>query len=155
MSKAFEEAVSKLGLTLPRISAPAGSYTPTVITGNLLFISGQVSQVEGTACLGKLGAELSIVQGQEAARLCALNLLAHLAAAVGGDLDRVRRCVRLGGFINAVPEFRDHAQVMNGASDLIVSVLGERGRHVRTSVGAGSLPRGAAVEAEAIFEIAP
>jgi enamine deaminase RidA (YjgF/YER057c/UK114 family) len=155
MSNAFEAALSSLGLTLPTISSPAGSYTPTVITGNLLFISGQVSQVEGTVWAGKLGGELSIAQGQEASKLCALNLLAHLAAAVGGDLGRVRRCVRLGGFINAVPEFRDHAQVMNGASELIVAVLGERGRHVRTSVGAGSLPRGAAVEAEAIFEIVP
>ena len=153
MSNAFEEALNALGLTLPRVSAPAGSYTPAVITGDLLFISGQVSQIEGSALTGKLGAELSVAQGQEASRLCALNLLAHLAAAVGGDLDRVRRCVRLGGFINAVADFRDHAQVMNGASDLIVSVLGERGRHVRTSVGAGSLPRGAAVEVEAVFEI--
>jgi enamine deaminase RidA (YjgF/YER057c/UK114 family) len=155
MSNAFEEALAKQGLTLPTVSTPAGSYTPTTITGNLLFISGQISQLDGAICTGKLGDALSVAQGQDAARQCALQLLAHLAAAVGGNVERVRRCVRLAGFINATAEFRDHAQVMNGASDLIVAVLGERGRHARTSVGASSLPRGAAVEVEAVFEIAP
>jgi len=155
MSDLLVDALAKLGLTLPAVSVPAGAYTPTVITGNLLFIAGQISRTEETSFTGRLGAELSLEQGQEAARLCALNVLAHVAAAVSGDLARVRRCVRIGGFINAVPEFRDHAQVMNGASELMTAVFGERGRHVRTSVGAASLPRGAAVEVEAVFEVAP
>jgi enamine deaminase RidA (YjgF/YER057c/UK114 family) len=149
------DALARLGLTLPAVSTPAGAYTPTVITGDLLFVAGQVSRTDEVSYLGQLGAELSLEQGQEAARLCALHVLAHVAAAVAGDLGRVRRCVRLGGFVNAVPGFRDHAQVMNGASELMLAVFGERGRHVRTSVGAGSLPRGAAVEVEAVFEIAP
>lgn len=155
MSDLPVDPLAKLGLRLPAVSSPAGAYTPTVLTGNLLFVAGQVSRTDEVSYLGQLGAELSVEQGQEAARLCALNILAHVAAAVGGDLGRVQRCVRLGGFVNAIPAFRDHAQVMNGASELMLTVFGERGRHVRTSVGAGSLPRGAAVEVEAVFEIAP
>jgi len=155
MSDRYSDALAELGLSLPEVSSPAGAYVPTVVTGNLLFIAGQISQVDGVVHAGKLGAELSIEEGQVAARLCALNVVAHVAAAVGGDLDRVRRCVRLGGFVNAVPDFRDHAQVLNGASELLVALFGERGRHVRAAIGAGSLPRGAAVELEAVFEIAP
>jgi len=155
MSDLLVDALAKLGLTLPEVSVPAGAYSSTVITGNLLFIAGQTSRTNGVTYAGRLGAELSLEQGQEAARLCALNVIAHVAAAVAGDLDRVRRCVRVGGFVNAVPEFRDHALVMNGASDLMTAVFGERGRHVRTSVGVGSLPRGTAVEVEAIFELTP
>ena len=155
MSDHYSDALAALGLSLPTVSTPAGAYTSTVVTGNLLFVSGQISHVDGVSYAGKLGADLSLEQGQAAARLCALNLVAHAAAAVGGDLDRVRRCVRLGGFVNAVPEFRDHSQVLNGASELMVTLFGERGRHVRAAIGAGSLPRGAAVEVEAVFEIAP
>jgi enamine deaminase RidA (YjgF/YER057c/UK114 family) len=155
MSDRYTDALAELGLSLPQVSTPAGAYVPTVVTGNLLFIAGQISQRDGVIHAGKLGAELSLEDGQAAARLCALNLVAHAAAVVGGDLDRVRRCVRLGGFVNAVPEFRDHALVLNGASELIVALFGERGRHVRAAIGAGSLPRGAAVEVEAVFEIAP
>jgi len=155
MSDVYSDALARLGLALPQVSSPAGAYTPTVVTGNLLFIAGQISRIPGNACDGRLGADLTVEQGQDAARLCALNLVAHVAAAVGGDLDRVRRCVRVGGFVNAVPEFRDHALVMNGASELLLALFGERGRHVRTAVGVASLPRGAAVEADAIFEIAP
>lgn len=155
MSDLLVDTLAKLGLTLPEVSVPAGAYSSTVITGNLLFIAGQTSRTNEVTYAGRLGAELSLEQGQEAARLCALNIIAHVAAAVAGDLDRVRRCVRVGGFVNAVPEFRDHAQVMNGASDLMTAVFGERGRHVRTSVGVGSLPRGTAVEVEAIFELTP
>jgi enamine deaminase RidA (YjgF/YER057c/UK114 family) len=155
MPDRYSTALAERGLSLPSISPPAGAYTSTVITGNLLFISGQISQADGVVYTGKLGADLSVEQGQAAARLCALNLIAHVAAAVDGNLDRVRRCVRLGGFVNAVPEFRDHSQVLNGASELMVALFGDRGRHVRAATGAGSLPRGAAVEVEAVFEIAP
>jgi enamine deaminase RidA (YjgF/YER057c/UK114 family) len=155
MSDLLVDTLAKLGLTLPQVSVPAGAYSSTMITGNLLFIAGQTSRTSEVTYAGRLGAELSLEQGQEAARLCALNIIAHVAAAVAGDLDRVRRCVRIGGFVNAVPEFRDHAQVMNGASELMTAVFGERGRHVRTSVGVGSLPRGTAVEVEAIFELTP
>lgn len=155
MSDIYFDTLAKLGLSLPKVSTPAGAYTSTVITGNLLFVSGQISQIEGTSYVGKLGADFSVEQGQEAARLCALNIIAHVAAALGGDLDRVRRCVRIGGFVHSVPEFRDQSQVLNGASELMVALFGERGRHVRAAVGAGSLPRGVAVEVEAIFEIAP
>ena len=155
MSDRYLEVLAELGLSLPAVSSPAGAYTSTVRTGNLLFVSGQISQIEGVSHRGKLGAEVSIEQGQQAARIAALNVIAQVAAAVGGDLDRVRRCVRIGGFVNAVPEFQDHSQVMNGASELMVALFGERGRHVRAATGAGSLPRGAAVEVEAVFEIAP
>ena len=155
MSDRYSDALAELGLSLPKVSTPAGAYTATVVTGNLLFIAGQISQIDGVSVAGKLGADLSLEQGQAAARLCAHQLVAHVAAAVDGDLDRVRRCVRLAGFVNAVPEFRDHAQVLNGASELILALFGERGRHVRAAIGAGSLPRGAAVEIEAVFEIAP
>jgi len=155
MSNRYFEVLAELGLSLPAVSTPAGAYTSTVRTGNLLFVSGQISQIEGTSIRGKLGADVSLEQGQQAARLAALNVVAHVAAAVNNDLDRVRRCVRIGGFVNAVPEFQDHSQVMNGASELMVALFGERGRHVRAATGAGSLPRGAAVEVEAVFEIAP
>lgn len=155
MPDTYSAALGQLGLALPPVSAPGGAYTSTVTSGNLLYVSGQISQVEGKAYLGKLGADLSVEQGQEAARVCALNIVAHVSAALGGDLDRVRRCVRIGGFVNAVPEFSEQSQVLNGASDLMVALFGERGRHVRAAVGVGSLPRGVAVEVEAIFEIAP
>ncbi len=154
MSNSYLDALAKLGLSLPTVSTPGGVYVPTVLTGNLLFVAGQISQIDGHRVVGTLGADLSIEQGQEAARLCALNIVAHVHAACGGDLDRVRRCVRVGGFVRAVPEFHDHAQVMNGASELLVAVFGERGRHARTAVGSVSLPRGLAVEADAVFELA-
>ncbi|HET9625814.1 MAG TPA: RidA family protein [Kofleriaceae bacterium] len=155
MSDRYRDVLAELGLTLPKVSTPAGAYIPTLRTGNLLFVAGQISQIEGVSMRGKLGDDLSLEQGQLAARLCALNILAHVDAAVDSDLERVRRCVRLAGFVNAVPAFQDHAQVLNGASELIVALFGERGRHVRAAIGAGSLPRGAAVEVEAVFELAP
>lgn len=154
MSNDLSNALAKLGLTLPKVTTPNGSYVPTVLTGNLLFVAGQTSQSEGLRYAGTLGADMSLEQGQEAARLCALNILAHVDAVVGGALDRVVRCVRLGGFVQAAPGFVDHPKVLNGASDLIVSLLGERGRHARTAVGVASLPRGLAVEIDAIFEVA-
>jgi len=121
---------------------------------NLVFISGQICQWNGELrFIGKLGAGISIAEAQAAARLCALNILAHLRVACGGDLDRVRRIVRLGGFVNCTPEFTDMPQVVNGASDLMVAVFGDLGRHARAAVGVSSLPGGVAVEVEATFEI--
>jgi enamine deaminase RidA (YjgF/YER057c/UK114 family) len=125
------------------------------VAGNLVFVSGQVTLAkDGLKYVGVVGKELSLDDGKAAARLCAINVLAQLKAAVNGNLDRVRRCVRLGVFVNAVPEFTQHPEVANGASDLIREVFGEAGRHARAAVGAGSLPRNVAVEVEAVFEIA-
>lgn len=154
MSETISARVASLGHTLPAPSTPAANYVPWVRVGDLVYISGQVSAREGKdVYTGKLGDSVSIETGQEAARLCALNLLAHLATAVEDDLSRVLRCVRLGGFVNAVPEFDSHPKVINGASDFIVQVLGDNGRHSRAAVGVSSLPRNVAVEVDAIFEV--
>jgi enamine deaminase RidA (YjgF/YER057c/UK114 family) len=143
-----------LGITLPAPAAPVANYIPFNVTGNLVVISGQIPLVEGRiACTGKVGASVSLEDGRAAARLCFINLLAQLKAACGGDLDRVTRVVRLGGFIAAGPEFTQQAVVMNGASDLAVEVFGEAGRHARTTIGVPSLPGDAAVEVEGMFEI--
>jgi enamine deaminase RidA (YjgF/YER057c/UK114 family) len=153
---AVDAKLAELGVALPAPAAPVANYVAFVRTGNLLVISGQLClSANGKladAHKGKLGAEVSPEAGREAARLCAVNVLAQLKAAIG-DLDRVVRCVRLGGFINAVPSFAGLAGVMNGASDLIVAVLGDKGRHARTTVGVAELPLDAAVEVEAIFEV--
>jgi enamine deaminase RidA (YjgF/YER057c/UK114 family) len=150
----YEEALVKLGLTLPELAIPVANYVPYVVTDKRVYISGQIP-VQGSQVnfIGKLGKDFTIEQGQEAARACALHVLALIRHACGGNLDKVVRCVRLGGFINSTPEFTDQPQVMNGASDLMVLVLGERGRHARAAVGVNSLPRGVAVEVDAIFEI--
>ncbi len=154
MSGTIASRLKSIGLSLPAAAAPAASYIPTVRTGNLLYVSGQVPMKDGKAeFIGKLGHDLSVEQGQQAARLCAINILAQVAAALDGDLDRVVRCVRLGGFVNAVPDFTGQPQVVNGASDLIVEVFGDAGKHARTAIGVGSLPRGVAVEVDAIFEV--
>jgi enamine deaminase RidA (YjgF/YER057c/UK114 family) len=145
-----------MGITLPSPAAPVANYVPFVRTGNLVVISGQICLgLDGKladAHKGKLGAEISPEVGQEAARLCAVNVLAQLRAAVG-DLDTVVRCVRLGGFINAVPTFAALATVMNGASDLMVAALGDRGRHARSTIGVAELPLDACVEVEGMFEV--
>jgi enamine deaminase RidA (YjgF/YER057c/UK114 family) len=128
---------------------------PFVLSGKLVFIAGQISQKDGKPeFLGKLGREFGVAEGQQAARLCALSILSHLKTAAGGDLDKVVRCVRLGGFVNATPEFTDHPAVINGASDMIVEIFGDKGKHARAAVGTSSLPRGVAVEIDAIFELA-
>jgi enamine deaminase RidA (YjgF/YER057c/UK114 family) len=151
----IDAKLKDLGLTLPTASTPAANYVPFVRSGELVFIAGQITFSNGKVeYVGKLGREFGIEDGQKAARLCALNILAHVKNACGGDLDRVRRCVRLGGFVNAVPDFIDHPKVINGASDLIVQVFGEAGKHARAAVGVGSLPLGVAVEVEAVFEVA-
>jgi enamine deaminase RidA (YjgF/YER057c/UK114 family) len=158
-----EAKLRELGISLPPAPAPIATYLPynlvefTADLGRrhaLVVISGQIPLAEGKiAFTGKLGAGVSIEQGQKAARLCFINLLAQLKAATGGDLDKVRRVVRLGGFIAAGPDFTQHAPVMNGASDLAVEVFGEAGRHARTTVGVPSLPGDAAVEVEGMFEL--
>lgn len=154
MSSRIQQRLAELGVTLPAPPAPAANYVPAVRTGDQLFIAGQVPVQDGQArFIGKLGATLGIEEGQQAARLCAINVLAQVAKALDGDLDRVVRCVRVGGFVNAVPDFVDHPKVINGASDFLVAVFGEAGKHARTAVGAGSLPRGVAVEVEAVFEV--
>ena len=151
----IELKLAELGITLPRPMAPIANYVPYAVTGKLVVVSGQVPAVDGRiAVTGKVGAGLSLDQGREAARLCFINVLVHLKAACGGDLDRVRRVVRLGGFVASPPEFTSHAQVMNGASDLAVAVFGEAGRHARTTIGVPSLPADAAVEVEGMFRIA-
>jgi enamine deaminase RidA (YjgF/YER057c/UK114 family) len=151
----IDKRLEQLGISLPSPPAPVASYIPYVTTGNLVFISGQVTlAADGLKYVGVVGKDLSLEDGRAAARLCAINVLAQLKGAASGDLDRVRRCVKLGVFINAIPEFTQHPEVANGASDLIQDVFGETGRHARAAVGAGSLPRNVAVEVEAVFEIA-
>lgn len=143
-----------LGIVLPAVTAANGTYLPVRKSGRTLYVSGQVPRVDGRdAHQGVLGRDMDISQGYEAARICAINLLARVHQALDGDLDRVVACLQLRGFVNAVPEFHDHPKVIDGASDLLVAVLGEAGQHARTALGAGSLPRGFAVEIDAIFEI--
>jgi enamine deaminase RidA (YjgF/YER057c/UK114 family) len=146
----------ELEITLPTPASPVANYVPFVRTANLVVISGQLCLGPdgkiAEAYRGKLGGEVSLETGQAAARLCAINVLAQLKAAVG-DLDTVVRCVRLGGFINAVPTFAQLAPVMNGASDLMVAVLGDKGRHARSTIGVAELPLDAAVEVEGMFEV--
>ncbi len=150
----IDQRLAELKLELPNPASPMANYIPAVRSGNLLFLSGQICQWNGERRFtGKLGAEISLEQGREAARLCGLNLLAQAKRALDGDLDRVVRVVRLGGFVNALPDFADQPQVVNGASDLMVAVFGDSGRHARTAVGVGSLPGGAAVEIDAVLEV--
>lgn len=155
MAGRIDARLRELGVTLPTPMAPIANYVPFVITGDLVFVSGQLPVVDGkVAITGRVTAGVSVEQGQAASRQCFINLLAQLKVACGGDLDRVRQVVRLGGFIAVPPEFTGHAQVMNGASDLAVAVFGDAGRHARTTVGVPSLPADAAVEVEGLFRIA-
>lgn len=148
------ERLKALGITLPSPAAAIAAYVPFVRSGNLLFVSGQLPLAEGKVSqTGLHGAGVTIEQGKEAARLSAINLLAQVQAAAG-SLDKVKRVVRLGGFIAATPDFADHPKVMNGASELMEAVFGEAGRHARTTIGVSSLPLAAAVEVEGLFELA-
>lgn len=151
----IEDRLAQLGLTLPAAGAPVANYVPVVLEDGLAVVSGQLSRDGDRLVAGRIGEALTVEDGQAAARLCGLAILAQLRAALGGDLDRVRRCVQLTGFVNAAPGFVDHPQVINGASDLMVAVFGEAGRHARAAVGAGSLPLGAAVEVAATFAVRP
>ena len=154
MAGRIEARLKELGIELPEPAVPLANYIPYSRVGNLVVISGQVPLQDGrVAYAGKVGLTLSPDDGRAAARLCFVNLLAQLKAACDGDLDRVRRVVRLGGFIAAPPEFTGHAAVMNGASDLAVELFGEAGKHARTTVGVPSLPSDAAVEVEGMFEL--
>lgn len=154
---AIDEKLKTLGVELPTPAVPLANYVPAVIMGNQLIISGQLClNSKGKlddAHRGKLGDAVSLEAGQAAARLCAINLLAQAKAALGGDLGRIKRCVRLGGFINATPTYGSVPQVMNGASDFMVEALGDIGRHARSTIGVAQLPLNSAVEVEATFEI--
>ena len=149
-----ENRLSALGLELPKPAAAAANYVPFVVSGSHLFIAGQIPFLNGEKLhIGRVGDTLTIEQGQEAAKACALNILAQAKAAVDGDWSRVVRCVKLGGFVNAGADFDQHPAVMNGASEVMVAALGDAGRHARFAVGASNLPFGVAVEIDAIFEI--
>jgi enamine deaminase RidA (YjgF/YER057c/UK114 family) len=153
MPGTIEKKLTELGIALPTPAAPIANYVGFVRTGRLLFVSGQLCLADGVLLAkGKLGASVTIEQGEAAARACAINLLAQAKAALG-DLDKVVRVVRLGGFINSAPDFLDGPKVMNGASDLMVAVFGDKGRHARTTVGVAVLPIDAAVEVEGTFEV--
>ena len=149
----IEARLAELGVTLPDAPAPAANYVPFVVVGNLVHISGQISQTAAGLTKGKLGADMSVEAGAEAAKSCAVSLLAQLKKACGGDLSRLKRAVKLVGFVNSTPDFVDQPKVINGASDFMVAVLGDAGRHARSAVSAASLPFGVAVEIEGIFEI--
>lgn len=153
MANTVEERLKAFGITLPEAPAPAANYVPYVRTGSLLHVSGQVAILDGNFVTGKLGLNMTAEEGAEAARLCALSLLAQVKAACDGDLERLVRVVKLVGFVNSAPDFGHQPKVINGASDLMVEVLGEKGRHARSAVGAGSLPFGVAVEVEGVFEV--
>lgn len=149
-----ESHLEKMGLSLPLPAAAVANYVPFVKVGSLVFISGQLPIWGGKIeYIGKIGQDFSIEEGQKAARLCALNILTQLKAACEGDWNQVARCVRLGGFIHSSDDFKDQPRVMNGASDLMVAVFGEKGYHTRAAVGVNTLPLGVAVEIDAIFEV--
>jgi enamine deaminase RidA (YjgF/YER057c/UK114 family) len=155
MAGEVDARLAELGIEVPEAAASVANYLGYVQSGNMVFVSGQIPLVGGEfKYQGKVGAEFSVEDGQEAARICAINIIAQLKAACGGDLDRVRRIVKLGGFVNSTPEFTDQPKVINGASDLMVAVFGDKGKHTRAAVSAGSLPLGVAVEVDAIAEIA-
>ncbi len=153
MSSKIDARLTELGITLPDAPAPAANYVPYVRTGNLVFISGQVSRNDDGFITGQVGRDLDVAEGQAAAKTCALALIAQLRAACGGDLDRLTQVVKLTGFVNAAPHFPDHPKVINGASDVFAEVFGDKGRHARAAVGTVSLPLGVAVEIEGVFEI--
>jgi enamine deaminase RidA (YjgF/YER057c/UK114 family) len=154
MAGNIDARLAELGIEIATPAAPQANYVPYVISGNLVYISGQVPVVDGEVKFkGKVGDDVDTATAAQAARACALNIIAQVKAACEGDLDRVTRCIRLGGFINATADFTEQPQVINGASDLLVDVFGDAGRHARFAVGAGSLPLGVAVEIDAVFEI--
>jgi enamine deaminase RidA (YjgF/YER057c/UK114 family) len=154
MSDAIEARLTELGITLPVAAAPAANYVPYVISGNLLYLSGQLPIENGKiAVTGHLGRNVDVAGGQRAAELCAINILAQAKAALGGDLGRIVRVIKLNGFVASLPDFTEQHLVINGASNLIASVLGEAGKHARAAVGMAALPLNAAVEIDAVLEI--
>lgn len=150
----IDTRLAELGLTLPQANPPVANYVPTVISGSWLYISGQVSVDASGGIRGVVGEDVSLEQGQAAARLCGLNLLAQIRQALDGDFERLVRVVKLGGFVQAGPEFFDIPKVVNGCSDLMVEVLGDPGRHARSAVGVYRLPMNFAVEVDAVVEVA-
>lgn len=146
--------LEEMGVTLPEVALPAANYVPCVISGNMLYVSGQLPMKDGKPqFIGKVGREFSMEEGQECARLCAINILAHARKALGGDLSRVARLVRMGIFVNAPDDYVDHPKVANGASDFMVNLFGDAGKHARFAVGVSGLPFGVAVEVDATFEL--
>jgi enamine deaminase RidA (YjgF/YER057c/UK114 family) len=155
MSNQIAERLKEMGISLPEAAAPAANYVPYVIAGNVLHISGQLPLEGGKiAVTGHLGRNVDVATGQRAAELCAINILAQASAALGGDLSRIKRVIKLNGFVASVPEFVEQHLVINGASNLIAGVLGDVGKHARAAVGMAALPMNAAVEIDAIMEIA-
>ena len=155
MSDAIEGRLKELGIVLPQAAAPAANYVPYVISGNLLYLSGQLPMENGKlGVTGHLGKDVDVAGGQRAAELCAINILAQAKAALGGDLGRIKRIVKLNGFVASVPEFVEQHLVINGASNLLANLLGDAGKHARAAVGMAALPMNAAVEIDAIMEIA-
>ena len=154
MAGKYETRLIELSLDMPKAATPVGNYVAYVITGNLVFVSGQLPLVNGEIKYkGKVGADISLEDGQAAARACALNLVAQVRAACGGNLDRVKRVIKLSGLVNSNPDFTQQANVINGASDLMVQIFGDAGKHARAAVSCPTLPLGAAVEIDAVFEI--
>ncbi len=153
MAGKIEARLAELGIELPEAPAPAANYVPYVIIGDMVYISGQVSKGSEGLITGKLGDSASVEDGVAAARVCGINLIAQLREACDGDLDRVKKVVKLGGFVNATPDFENHPAVVNGASDLMGEVFGDIGTHARAAVGCGSLPFNVSVEVEGIFQI--
>ncbi len=154
MSTKIADRLAELGIELPGAPNPVANYQPYVVSGNLVFISGQVTIWNGEIMhQGKIGRDMTIEQGYEAARMCGLNLIAQAGAACGGDLDRIKQVVKLGAFVNSIDDFKELPNVVNGASDLMAEVFGDAGRCTRTNVGVPSLPLGFAVEIDGVFEI--
>ncbi len=153
MSNRFETKLKELGITLPDAPAPAANYVPFVQVGDIVYVSGQISADANGFIKGKLGDDMTTEEGAAAARACAINLLAQVKAACGGDLDRLVRVVKLTGFVNSTANYTDQPKVVNGASDLLAEVLGDAGKHSRSAVSAASLPLGVAVEIEGIFQV--
>ena len=154
MSGPITTRMAELGIELPEPAAPAANYIPFVVTGNLVFVSGQVTVWNGELRhIGRLGDNIDINEGYQAARLCGLNLIAQAKAAALGDLNKIKRVVKLGGFVNSTADFTDQPKVINGASDLMAEVFGEPGKHARFAVGAPTLPLGVAVEVDGVFEL--
>ena len=154
MTEKIEARLAELGIEIPDAPAPAANYVPFVVSGSLVFVSGQIPVKDGEIKFtGRLGKDMDVDEGYQAARLCGLNLIAQVKAAAGGDLERVKRVVKLGGFVNSAAGFTDQPEVVNGASDLMAEVFGAAGKHARFAVGAPSLPRGVAVEVDGFFEL--